>query len=71
MLAKCKVKKNDKGGYHIFLNDVDIAPYALSFNLSMSPLGIPVAKVELLLESFECEELCKVFPEVRNLKGGR
>lgn len=60
--VKCKVSRNERGGYHIFVNGVDIAPYTTKLALNMNVHNrFPTLVVEMPIESFECDELCQLF----------
>lgn len=60
MGVNCKIQRNNAGGYHVFMNGVDVAPFITSFNLKLELGRLPCAVVEIPIHAFECAEDCDV-----------
>ena len=54
--TKCKICRNKKGGYHVFLNEVDISEYVTDFCLELSGGSpFPVITLSVPASYFDCD----------------
>lgn len=61
MEVSCKISKNEKGGYHVFLNDVDVAPYITEFSLELNlNRRLPTVVIAVPVTSLDCEGLTEL-----------
>lgn len=61
MEVRCKISRNEKGGYHVFLNDVDVAPYISAFALRLDvERRLPTVTIDIPVCSLDCDGLTEL-----------
>lgn len=60
-MVKCRlVEKEDGIGYHLYVNDVDVAPHVTGFTISCDGPNHPTLYLEFPLAEFESDVLMKL-----------
>lgn len=60
-MVKCRLAQRDEGfGYHLYVNDVDVAPYVTGFTISCSGPEHPSLTLDIPLSEFQSDVMVEL-----------